>query len=87
MFFSSLDLQAQRAKWLQSELVSADVVNQIKYVLDNDNHEMRDSLRKFCSQDVFAPRYNVLRLSCVFIFIFTLLVWFRLRCMKSEKSP
>ena len=34
-------------------------VAQVKYLLDHDNHEMRDKFRDFLKKPLFQPRYNL----------------------------
>merc|ERR1711899_32233 len=34
-------------------------VEQLKHLLDHDNHEMRDKFRDFISEPVMVPRYNI----------------------------
>ena len=34
-------------------------VNEMKYILDHDNHDMRDSCREFLSGDLMKPKYNI----------------------------
>lgn len=34
-------------------------INEMKHVLDHDNHDMRDSCREFLSGDLMKPKYNI----------------------------
>eukprot|EP00096_Caligus_rogercresseyi_P010410 TRINITY_DN3784_c0_g1_i1.p1 TRINITY_DN3784_c0_g1~~TRINITY_DN3784_c0_g1_i1.p1 ORF type:complete len:704 (-),score=167.86 TRINITY_DN3784_c0_g1_i1:1824-3935(-) len=34
-------------------------VEELRYILDHDNHEMRDRFREFLKTDLFKPRYNM----------------------------
>ena len=34
-------------------------IEQLKHLLDHDNHEMRDKFRDFISEPVMVPRYNI----------------------------
>jgi len=34
-------------------------IEKMKHLLDHDNHEMRNDLRKFLSDPIFTPRYNI----------------------------
>lgn len=44
-----------RKSWHKTELN----LEALKRILDHDNHEMRDELRKFMSSDLMKPRYNI----------------------------
>ncbi len=34
-------------------------MNKMTEMLDHDNHEMRNNFRKFMSEDVMIPKYNI----------------------------
>lgn len=44
-----------RSKWGNASFN----VNKMMELLDHDNHEMRKDFRKFLSDPVFKPRYNI----------------------------
>ena len=47
--------QKIRSKWFAPIFP----VEQLKHLLDHDNHEMRDKFRDFISEPVMVPRYNI----------------------------
>ena len=47
--------EALRKSWFKSKVP----VDKLKNVLDHDNHEMRDKLRKFLEGPLFVPKFNI----------------------------
>eukprot|EP00455_Lapot_gusevi_P050031 TRINITY_DN719_c0_g1_i2.p2 TRINITY_DN719_c0_g1~~TRINITY_DN719_c0_g1_i2.p2 ORF type:complete len:699 (+),score=303.14 TRINITY_DN719_c0_g1_i2:67-2097(+) len=47
----------EREKWLKSNVLNADRIKALKFMLDHDHHEMRDKLREFMNDETFLPRY------------------------------
>ena len=49
------DPKELRSKWQKPSFK----VDKMKELLDHDNHVMRDEMRKFLSDPIFKPKYNI----------------------------
>ena len=47
---------AVRSQWLAEPNFD---INELKKLMDHDNHQMRDDFRDFLKKDLFKPRYNL----------------------------